>query len=106
MKKLLFILFASIIFASCATFYGPNLNELSKRLELGMSRQESVSIMGKDYFIESSSQTPDGKVEILHFRSAYYQEYLLYFLNDELVEFHRYIPPQQDIRVIKEENNK
>lgn len=108
MKKILFILFilfTVFIYTSCATVYGPNMDKLSQQLELGMSRQEAISIMGKDFFVESAHQEREGKMEVLHFKSLYYSEYLLYFLNGELVEFHRYIKPvpmQQEIRVVKE----
>lgn len=79
-----------------------------QQLELGMTKQEVVNIMGKDYFVESVSQKPEGKLEILHFRSTYYVPYLVYFTDGRLTEYHRYIPPtpiNQEIRVVKEKPN-
>lgn len=103
MKKIIYILFLCLVITSCAVVYGPNLDQLTQSLELGMSKQDAINIMGKDYFIESALQVPEGDVEVLHFRSSYYNEFILYFLNNTLTEFHRYIPPQQNVHVIKEE---
>ena len=109
MKKIFFILVTLLIFGSCTVFYGVDYGKLTQQLELGMSKEEAIGIMGKDFFIESALQTFDGKMEVLHFRAAYYSDYLLYFLDGNLTEFHRYIPPtpvQQDVRIIKEESSK
>ena len=107
MKKILFILFSIFVLNSCAVFYGPNTEKLTQQLELGMSKQRVIEIMGTNYFVESAMQVPEGKLEILHFRSTEYPNYLLYFLNGDLTEFHRYIPPtpmHQDVRIVKEES--
>lgn len=79
------------------------MEQRAQQLELGMSKQDAINIMGNDYYIESSFQAPEGNVLILHFRSTYYSEYLLYFLNNELTEFHKYIPPRPDVHILKEE---
>lgn len=108
MKKITFILFTMLIVTSCGTMYGPNMEKLTQHLELGMTKLQALDLMGNDYFVESMRQTDEGKMEVLHFRSSYYHNYLLYFLNDKLVEFHRYIPPtpmQQGIRITNDESN-
>ncbi|WP_029904569.1 DUF3192 domain-containing protein [Prevotella sp. 10(H)] len=108
MGKYAFILSISLLFASCAAVYGPNLEKEVQRLDLGMTKQETINIMGKNYFVESVSQVEEGKLEVLFFRSTYYPSYLLYFIDGNLSEFHRYIPPtpyQQDVRIIKEKSD-
>lgn len=94
MKKLLLGLFFCLIVTSCAVFYGTDMDSRAKKLQLGMTRQEVINIMGNDYYIESSSQMPEGNLVVLHYNATvYYNEYLIYLLDGELVEFHRYVPP-------------
>ena len=102
MKKIIPLLIILLVLSSCASFSG--MEKRVKQLELGMSKQDALNIMGKNYFIESASQTPQGKLEVLHFRSSTSRDYLLYFTNDRLSEFHLYVSPVQDIRIIKEES--
>lgn len=106
MKKAMFIILCSITlfsFTSCAVLLGVDLKEKIQLLELGQSKQEVIQLLGTDYYVESAGYTPEGKLEVLHFRS-YYDDYLLYFLEGELTEFHRYIPPiNSEIKVVKEE---
>lgn len=90
MKRIIVVLFVILLFVSCMV---SNTSKLTQQLELGMAKSQVIDIMGKDYFVESLQQTDEGKMEILHFYSTYYPAYLLYFLNDKLVEFHRYVPP-------------
>lgn len=81
------------------------MDDRAKKLELGISKQEAIKIMGNNYFIEFLSQNANKQVEVLHFRSIYYNEYLLHFIDGRLFEFHKYIPPsstQRDVHVIKE----
>lgn len=103
MKKIIFTFIISLIFTSCATLLGPDYAQLTKQLELGMSQRQTTDILGNNYFIESAIETPDGKMEVLHFRYGNGPDYVLCFLDGRLTEFHRYIPPCQDVRVIKEE---
>lgn len=95
-----------MILTSCAVIYGgPNMDDRAKKLVLGMTKEDAVRIMGNNYFIEFSSQTPEEQIEVLHFRSISYNEYLLHFVNGELIEFHKYAAPtpiQNNVRVIKE----
>lgn len=108
MKRIIVIALATLLtivsFSSCSTLYGVDLGKRVQLLELGMNKQEVVDILGKDYYIEAASQVPEGRLEVLHFHSLYYSDYLLYFLNGELDEFHRYIaPPTPEMKVVKED---
>lgn len=91
MKNLIMVLSVTILFTSCATM--GDTAKLTQQLELGMTKTQVVAIMGKNYYIESLQETDEGRSEVLHFHSTYSVDYLMYFLNDKLVEFHRYIPP-------------
>jgi len=85
---------------------GTNYEKLTKELSLGMTKQEVLNILGKDYYIESLSDTEDGKLEVLTFYDGpkSNQAFTLYFLNDKLKEFNKYIPPYipQEVKVVKE----
>ena len=85
---------------------GVNYEKLTKELSLGMTKQEVIKIMGEDYYIESLSETDEGKIEVLTFYDGpkTNQKFTLHFINNKLREFHKYIPPYtpQDVRVIRE----
>lgn len=93
-----------IAFSSCSVLNLVDLDKKTKSLELGMTRQEAVSILGTSYIIESAAQLPEGKLEVLLFHSEYSNDYLLYFLDGELTEYHRYIVPSTpEVRVVRED---
>ena len=106
MKKIVFVCTLIVILSSCKALVGTNYEKLTKKVDLGMTKQEVIKILGKDYYIESLSETYEGKLEVLTFYdvSIDNQRFTFYFLNDTLKEFHKYIPPYppHDIRVIKE----
>lgn len=104
MKKAIFIFCAALaIFSSCVSLFGVDLREKVQLVELGQSKQDIIQILGTEYSIESAGYTPEGKLEVLHFRSVY-DDYLLYFLDGQLTEFHRYIPPVcPEVKVLKED---
>lgn len=107
MSKIVFILlfvFSVVSLTSCSIIYGVDLDKQAQKLELGMSRQEAVEILGNDFYVESASQLPEGKLEVLHFKSLYYNDYLLYFIDGYLTEFHRYIiPTVPEVKVVRED---
>lgn len=107
MRKILVILLSVFLLNSCASQGGLNRMEKLEKLELGMSKKEVLAIMGDKYIVDSVSETPEGKMEVLSFNATYhYPEYLLYFLDGRLKEYHRVVPlppvPTQDVRVVKD----
>ncbi|MCX6218802.1 hypothetical protein [Spirosoma sp.] len=55
-----------------------------------MSKDQVVTILGKDYLIASSSKNDYGKpVEVLAYKSDINEEYRLKFVNDQLTEWNR-----------------
>lgn len=105
MKNILFYVLFILIMSSCTTLMGVDYWKRTKELDLGMTKQEVIVIMGKDYMIESLSETDEGKMEVLHFyNGGGGPTYILYLLNNNLVEFHKYISPcpPQEVRVVKE----
>lgn len=107
MKKLLYIILVCIIVSSCTVISGINYDnsKKAKSLQIGMSKDEAITIMGKNYIIESASQEEDGLLEIIKYYTTTDVPYLLHFLNGKLIVFNRYYPPhvpEQKITINKE----
>lgn len=106
MKKILGVLLLIFLLHSCKALMGVNYEKVTKELSLGMTKQEVLQILGKDYYIESLSNTDEGKLEVLTFYKGHKnnQAFTLYFLNDKLKEFNKYVPPYvpQEVKVVKE----
>jgi outer membrane protein assembly factor BamE (lipoprotein component of BamABCDE complex) len=65
-------------------------NDNIKKIALGMSKDQVVAILGKDYLVASSSKDDYGKpIEILAYKSDVYEEYKLKFVNAQLTEWNR-----------------
>lgn len=92
--QLFSIAFLSFIFSACS----PGLFEKSKQIEIGMTKQEIITLMGKDYEVTSLDMVEGNKEEILRYyipitgssAPSYYS--LFYFTNNKLVKI-----KQQDI---------
>ncbi len=97
MKKILAILLIIIITSACKS-----IHETIKPLDLGMDKNEVILKIGNNYSIESRSNTPDGKLEVLRYPRDYYPAYLLVFLDDELIEIqkdHQPVVPEQNVNI-------
>lgn len=83
MKKLLFILFASFILASC----GPVYNTALKQVQLGMSKQQVVSLMGDNYMTTNSDYSTNVQHEVIEYQDRYKFHWLFEFSNGRLVKW-------------------
>lgn len=88
------LLILSLFFVSCGT----QMKGISN-VQLGMSKQTAVSILGTDYKVMTMAQTEQGNLEIIRYQNmemgstAYIQvEYYLHFLDGKLVELNREEP--------------
>lgn len=104
MKKIFILLFSVLLFTSCVSWMYIDLNARAKELQLGMVKEQVIRIMGNNYKVTSVKDTEEGVETALRFYNEYYYGYVLYFLDDKLVEWHEYIPPQP-IHVVKEKVN-
>jgi len=90
MKKVIFTLVFTLALISCGT---TNFVNRAKKLELGMTKKEVISVMGNDFRVISASQTPEGNIEVLRYiASIDVTEYVIYLLDGKLVEWHEDIP--------------
>lgn len=107
MKTLFFTLAISIIFSACNSLYINTNNEKNvQNLQIGMTKDEAIEVMGKNYSIESVSQEQDGVLEIWKYDSIYSSPYLLHFLDGKLIFLNRFYPPvipQQNITISHDE---
>lgn len=65
-------------------------NENIRKVALGMSKEQVIKILGRDYLVASSTKDERGNpVEVLAYKSAVYEEYRLKFINAQLIEWSR-----------------
>jgi len=94
-RTLLTFLFAvtlTLAFTSCGS---SSLVNKAKKLEIGMTKQEVVNIMGNDYITIAARQTPEGALETVKYGTYYL--YIISFMDGKLVEwvYEEFIPNQQ-----------
>lgn len=78
MKSPILMLLFSFILSSCSVINGPNYDNRKKvqHLKLGMTKEEAISVMGKEYILESMSQEENGTLEIIKYYSELDVPYL------------------------------
>src|SRR5690554_5804286 len=91
LKNSLLIALIACLMSSCATNYVIwNAHEKIKNVQIGMTKDQVVQIMGEKYMITSSSIDEQGNhIEVLGYKSDTYEEYKLKFINDKLIEWER-----------------
>jgi len=107
MKKIISIIFLTLILVSCASTFGTaSLGSRVKRLELGMTKQEVCGILGNAYDLIGSGFTQEGREETLKYYGLNGPNYIFHFVENTLVEFYKeqaQQPLQQNVTIIKEE---
>lgn len=87
MKKLLFTLFVVIFITSCGGL--KVYNDALKQIELGMSRDEVVSLMG-DKYSTTGTKTIQGKTyEVLEYKDMYKNHFFFEFADDYLYKWYK-----------------
>lgn len=90
-----FKLYAAVVMLTCCTlFYScgttMNMGSKLKKIEIGMTKQEVINILGNTYDVVAARDTPDGTLEILRYTGMTidgYYPYLVNFLDGKLVEW-------------------
>lgn len=87
MKKIITILVLVFTLSACAGTM--NLGNKVKQIEVGMSKHEVISKLGKSYDMKGAVKTPDGTLEtISYYDSLYGYSYIFNFLDGDLVEWY------------------
>lgn len=83
MKKLLFVIFITLFFVACGAVYNSQL----KQVELGMTRQEIVNLMGDKYESKDVQRVGANQYETLEYKDRYKYHWLFTFENNELIKW-------------------
>jgi len=92
-KRLLLISLIVLLFGSCASYY---VSRDIKKIELDMTKEEIIAIMGKSYSPVSLDRTENGTIleTIKYSAQVSYYYYFLHFENGKLVRWNEeYMPP-------------
>ncbi|MFC4677087.1 hypothetical protein [Dysgonomonas termitidis] len=98
-KKLLITTLLVIALVSCGSVKDAMYSEKNvRKVELGMTKEEVISIMGKSYTSAGAIRSPEGSVEIIRWDSAYdFEKYEFHFVDKILKEWHRVRTDYQDL---------
>lgn len=85
MKKLILAVFLAVLFTACGAVYNTQL----KQVELGMTRQDIVYLMG-DKYATSGTKTIQGKTyEVLEYKDKYKNHFFFEFENNKLYKWYK-----------------
>lgn len=83
MRKLLFALLIATLFTACGAAYNTQL----KQVELGMTRDQIVTLMGDKYVTKETKKVGASQSETIEYKDRYKYHWLFRFENDKLVEW-------------------
>ena len=74
---------AALFLVGCAS-----LDSRSQKLSLGMTKEQTTSLLGDDYKVVGARETADArKAEVIRYDDPKYGELLLYFRDGKLVQW-------------------
>ncbi|WP_417887423.1 hypothetical protein [Zunongwangia sp.] len=97
-KKVLLLAIAFSLI-SCSAFLDLDTSNMNK-LQLGMTKEEVIEILGKDYAIAEKRKENGNEIEILSYQEYFKDNkyYLFKFNNGKLENWHREIIPEYEIK--------
>ncbi|MBN7810950.1 DUF3192 domain-containing protein [Algoriphagus sp. H41] len=102
MKHLFPALLLIAVFAACSPAMLSRMNAKSmSQLELGMSKQQLIEVLGNYYTISEKRMQGEDEIEVLSYRNYPYEDeiYQFVFVNKSLIEWHRELVPTYDVKV-------
>ncbi len=83
--------FILVIFFSCSVQQAIMKTDSNmKKIQLGMSKEEVINTMGKQYRIAGADRLNDNSImELITYENAYNEEYQLWFKNEVLMKWNR-----------------
>ena len=90
MVKGIYVLLTMFLLMGCATVMNPyKMDNRMHKIELGMTKQKVISILGKDFESAGARITPDGPIESISYKTVTMTiaDYILSFKNVILVEW-------------------
>jgi hypothetical protein len=87
-RTFLLSLFAVILMFTFSACGSSSLVNKAKKLEIGMTKQDVVNIMGNGYTTLAARQTPEGALETIRYENIMEFPYIISFLDGKLVEWY------------------
>lgn len=87
MKKILFIAFIATVLTACGSM--KVYNSALKQIELGMTKQEVVSLMGDKYTTTGVSEVKGKQQETLEYKDMYKNHFFFVFVDDHLNKWYK-----------------
>lgn len=83
--------FILLVFLSCSAQRAIMETDSNiKKIKLGMSKQEVINTMGKQYRVAGADRLNDNSImELITYENPYNEEYQLWFQNDVLMKWNR-----------------
>ena len=96
--KLLFCFSLILLLSSCTSSSTIMTSEKMNNLELGMTKDQVVSILGKGYTIAEKRVDNGVNLEVLSYRNLYKDDefYMFVFTNDKLERWYRDLLPKYE----------
>lgn len=87
MKKIIFALFITTILAACST---PKIyNDALKQIELGMTQEQVISLMGKEYTVVDQQYVNNQDEVTLKYVDYFKNQWYFMFVNNSLVKWYK-----------------
>ncbi len=97
-KRSILSAFLILLLHSCASLQMAHMTSSKmNKLELGMSKEQVILILGKDYTISEKRLENNNEIEVLSYRDFYKGDefYLFVFKNQKLEKWYRKLLPQK-----------
>ena len=91
MKQILLICFASLAFSACSSIFSTLNGKLMSQLELGMSNDDMIRLLGRDFTISEMRMEGVDRIQVFSYRNYPYTDefYEFLFVNGLLKEWFR-----------------
>lgn len=87
MKKVLFVVFIATILAACGSFKA--YNSALKQIELGMTKEQVVSLMGNDYQSTGKVYENNKEYETIEYKDMYKNHWFFEFADNSLYKWYK-----------------
>lgn len=87
MKKVLFALLVTTILAACGGL--KTYNNALKQIELGMTKEQVVSLMGQDYQTSGKTYENNNEYEVIEYKDMYKFHWIFEFENNKLYKWYK-----------------
>ena len=97
MKKILLYLFTMLLLSACVSSVRMTSSKMNQ-LELGMTKEQVITILGDGYTIAEKRVEAGNQIEVLSYRDFYKDDefYMFLFTNDKLEKWHRDLLPKYE----------